>query len=432
MKHQRIQQDGIDFVLIDTDKFKTIHINCSFETEFDTKRTAARTLLSRLLRNSTLPHPSKRSMALALQDLYDARLGVSYARVGRASLVNVSLSTVNDAFLSTENGLLPKGLSFLNEVIHQPNVENGLFLQSKLDEERRLLIDEIKAVYNNKGRYALNELMERMCSTELYGSKVYGTIEEIEAVTTQDVTEEYRILIEKSKVYIYAAGDGIDASFVEMFLRNVSFKSVETNVSLIDRETRIVDGIREFIKIEPLNQSKLNIGFRTNILVGDSLYYAMLVLGSLLGGHASSRLFRIIREENSLAYNISTIYGLNKGVMVIVAGIDASKYAQVMDLITKEIEEIRNGVLDPDLIELTKINLNNELMEILDSPSGMIGVIQKEIDFIGRFDLEEMKQSVAHVTKEEIIEAAKTLVLDSIFLLASKEVPGWTASAIRI
>jgi len=423
--YEKLNIDNKEVVLVYTDKFKTININISYEQEFANEKTAARALLARLLRNSSKFYPSKRSISMKLQDLYDAKLGVSYNRVGRASVTNFSLTVVNDEYLHSEDRLLAGSIAFLNQVINHPNVQHDTFSQAKLEEERRLLLDEIKAVYNNKGRFALNEMIEAMFATELYGKKVYGTVDQINQITVEDVYEEYMELVHNSKIYVYAVGDIEKTKFLNTFDQELKLISVEKEVSLIDDETKEVTAVKEIIKQENMNQSKLNIGFRTDVLVGGRLYYAMLVLGSLLGGHTNSRFFQVVREEHSLAYHIGTIYGLNKGVMVVTAGIDAGKYHQVMDLIMEEINKINQGIIDLDLIELTKISLNNELLELFDSPSGMVGIIQKEIDFLGYFNLEKMIRLVAEVTKEEIVEACQTLILDTIYLLSNKEVEKW-------
>lgn len=432
MTIEKTIQDHIEKVFVYTDKFKTININIAFELPFSVDTTAHFALLARVLRNSTKKYPSKRSLSQKLQDLYDARLGLTYNRVGKASVVSVSLTFINDQYLQSESSLCYEALTFLNEVINHPLLEDGQFNKTKLEEERRLLIDEIKSMYNNKSRYALNEMIEAMFKEELYGKKIYGTIGQIEQVEPSDLTKAYQILMNQSKISIYVVGD-IDKKCFETNLdQAIRLNGKNIEVSLIDDETKEVTSIKEIIRLDPVNQAKLNIGFRTNVLVGTPLYYAMLVLGSLLGGHANSRFFDVIREQHSLAYSIGTIYGLNKGVMVVMAGIDAGKYHQVMDLIMQEIHAIQAGTIEDELIELTKLTLNNELLELFDSPSGMVGIIQKELDFLGYFDLENMMRLVNDVTKEEIVEAAKTLVLDTVYLLSGKEVSKWNKSSTQI
>jgi predicted Zn-dependent peptidase len=425
MTYEKIMKDNIEWVSVYTNKFKTVNINISFEQPFETTVTAARSLLARVLRNSSSKYPSKRSMSLKLQDLYDARLGISYNRVGRTSVTSISLTFVNDAYLQLESSLGTDAILFLNQVINHPLLINQTFVASKLDEEKRLLIDEIKSMYNNKSRFALNEMIEAMFATELYGKKIYGTIDQIEKVTVEDLMREYQSLIYGSKISVFVVGDIDQQSFLSLLQQELPLHGNQMKIALIDNETREVSSIKEIIRLDQINQSKLNIGFRTHILVGDPLYHTMLVLGSLLGGHANSRLFEVVREQHSLAYSIGTIYGLNKGVLVVMAGIDSGKYHQVMDLIMQEIKLIQTGMFEESLIELTKLTLNNELLELFDSPSGMVGIIQKELDFMGYFDLNQMISLVNKVTKEDIVEAANTLILDTVYLLTNKEVEAW-------
>ena len=53
-----------------------------------------------------------------------------------------------------------------------------------------------------------------------------------------------------------------------------------------------------------VNQGKIVIGYRTGVAFEDDLYNALLIASDILGGGPNSKLFRNVREKESLAYYI--------------------------------------------------------------------------------------------------------------------------------
>ncbi len=76
------------------------------------------------------------------------------------------------------------------------------------------------------------------------------------------------------------------------------------------------------------SQGKLNIGFRTNIIYGDTDYFAFQVFNGLFGGFPHSKLFINVREKASLAYYASSCLESHKGLMIVITGIETKNYEQ--------------------------------------------------------------------------------------------------------
>jgi predicted Zn-dependent peptidase len=119
-------------------------------------------------------------------------------------------------------------------------------------------------------------------------------------------------------------------------------------------------------------------GAQTHVVIGsptvpysDSRRYAIVLVGVLLGGGMSSRLFQRVREELGLAY---AVYGFQSfhvdtglhGVYVATAPATAK---QAVDAIQEELARVaREGLSEPDLAS-AKSQLKGQITLSLESPS---------------------------------------------------------------
>ena len=76
-------------------------------------------------------------------------------------------------------------------------------------------------------------------------------------------------------------------------------------------------------------QSILTVGMKINNCNADD-FYALNLYNLILGGAPSSKLFQTVREKESLAYDISSIYNCFKDIISIYAGINKDNYLKVI------------------------------------------------------------------------------------------------------
>ena len=163
-----------------------------------------------------------------------------------------------------------------------------------------------------------------------------------------------------------------------------------------------------------LSQSKLVMGFRTQISAGDEEVVAERLMCAVLGGTASSKLFNNVREKQSLCYYCSSSYDSIKGIMYI------ENLEKAEKAILKEIEDMKNGEITDFEIEATKLAVVNSFKSSSDSVSGIENWYTGRI-FNGDLEtVEEVSAEVNAVTKEQIVNAANKLLLDTVYVLKNK------------
>jgi predicted Zn-dependent peptidase len=95
----------------------------------------------------------------------------------------------------------------------------------------------------------------------------------------------------------------------------------------------------------------------------DPQAWTLEVLNAILGDGMSSRLFQSVREEKGLAYDVSSyvVDYADAGAFVVSAGVDPDRIAPAVAAILDEMARLRDEVVPPDELELSKRYLAGRL-----------------------------------------------------------------------
>ena len=409
---------------IATKKFKTTIIKMSFKSELNRENITSRVLLPSVLRNSTMKFPSKKELNAHLENLYGASLSAGGSKQGKGHVISFYVSIANEKFLHDAPNLLEEGMQLLEEVIFNPLVTDGAFNSEKVSLEKRLLKEDIEAIYDDKTSYALKKLIENMCENEAYGVQSSGYIDDLPSIDEKSLYQTYKSMLEDDAVSISVIGD-IDHDQVLPKLRH-HFNSVK-NKSLIfdyiDREEKSIRSgeVPVITEKQNVNQMKLNIGYRTNTRIADEDYFSLLVFNGVFGGFAHSKLFMNVREKASLCYYCASRLDNFKGLMYVYSGLDANNYNKAVEIIDEQMLEMVQGRFTEKELELAKKSLINAKLESLDSAGGMLS--ERELAEIWDMPMttSDFVSRVSAVTAEDVQKMAKKIEKDSVFVLTGGE-----------
>ena len=123
----------------------------------------------------------------------------------------------------------------------------------------------------------------------------------------------------------------------------------------------------------------------------------------------------------SLCYYCSA--GLNdlKGVMLVNSGVENENIEKTKTAVIDQLEEMKNGNFTDEDIGFAEMNIKNAYMGVADSA---FGVSSWYADRILKNDIVTPEQALSRylgVSKERIIAAAKSVVLDSVYVLTGIE-----------
>ena len=191
-----------------------------------------------------------------------------------------------------------------------------------------------------------------------------------------------------------------------------------------DCEVRISAGPEPRVVEEAMDvtQGKLAMGFRTGGLTcWEEDYPALVLCNAIFGGTTLSKLFLNVREKLSLCYYASSVLEKMKGLVLVSSGIEFDKYQQARDEILAQLDNIRSGKIEDWELEGARRTVISGHLATLDDQARQeefwLGQAAAGLDETA----EELAARFEAVTREQVMEAARKLELDTIYFLKGKE-----------
>jgi len=401
---------------IKTKKFKTTLIKVSFLGSLSRKTVTERTLLANVLRNSSMNFTSKKVLSAHLEDLYGASLSVSTKKQGKSHVISFYIQVANEKFLKSAPALFEAALKTLSEVTLNPKIVDGVFDKQVVDLEARLLKEEIESIYNDKTIYALKKMVAKMCENENFGVSSDGYIEDLADINEKTLVATYESMLNNDEVKIVVVGDADHTDVVKLFASNFNLNSqMYPKISAVDTEEKNLDNVMTFKEEQLVNQTKLNVGYRTNTRITDDDYFPMIVFNGVFGAFAHSKLFMIVREKESLCYYCSSQLDNFKGLMYVYSGLDKEHVPKAINIIDEQLENICCGDITDQELMLAKKSIINAKRSSLDSASGMIADF--EVGLILGMTADEFVEKVENITAADVSRVARKIEKDTVFTL---------------
>ncbi len=136
------------------------------------------------------------------------------------------------------------------------------------------------------------------------------------------------------------------------------------------------------------------------------------VLGTILGGSISSRLFQNVREKRGLVYSISAgLSGfMDTGSLSIYAATSKERVETVLSLISDEVKRLLDERVPDDELQRAKDNLKGGLMLSLEGTgSRMSALARNEIYFKRTISLDETLRSIDAVTSDDVLKLVRDI-----------------------
>ncbi|MBO0959084.1 insulinase family protein [Neobacillus sp. MM2021_6] len=414
------EMSGYKLHVITTEKYKTNTIVWRMKAPLTKADVTKRALLPHVLQSSSGKYPTTTALRSYLDELYGATFFVDLAKKGEYHIMSFSLEIANEKFLSDSNPLLKKGFELLTEILTKPNISGNAFDRESVDKEKRTLKSRIQSVYDDKMRYSNVRLLEEMCKGEPYALQVNGEAAEVETITAENLYEYFKKAFLEDEMDLYVIGDVKEdevKKFAEELLHFESREPKQSEAAKVNKRTEV----NEVKEEQDVKQGKLNIGYRTNIIYGDSDYFALQVFNGIFGGFSHSKLFINVREKASLAYYAASRLESHKGLMMVMSGIDLKNYDQAVGIIHEQMEAMKKGDFTDQELAQTKAVIQNQIMETVDTARGLTEILYHNVVAHSDIKLESWISEMQKVTKEEIIAVANKINLDTIYFLTGTE-----------
>ena len=420
MKYNEIDiKNGIKLHTIKTEKFKTNLIAVMLTTKLDRKNVTKNALIPAVLRRGTKFMQTQEEINKKMEDMYGASFDCGLDKTGDNQILKFYMETVNNEFLPQDaENMIKSSIEKIFEIIFNPYLENGVFKKEYVEQEKENIKQIIDGKIDSKARYALDRCIEEMYKNEPFGLYKFGYVEDLKDINEKNLYEYYLELIKTCKIDIYISGI-VDENIHNIIKQNENIEKLQERkpdfkeFELTKKEKEEAKEIQESMEV---TQGKLIIGLDVNILDKDARYKIM-IYNSLLGGSANSKLFQNVREKASLAYTASSSYYRFKNNIFINCGIDIPNYQKALEIIKKQIEDMKNGDFTDEEIENAKNGIIASIKTIDDEQDTEITYYFGQELSGTKTSLEEYVKNIQKVSKSDVLEVAKQISINTIYFL---------------
>ena len=413
-------KQGVKLHLIDTEKFKTNLISVVITMPLSREEVTLNTLIPAVLKRGTNNLKSQDEISKKLEEMYGAEFDCGVEKLGDNHVLKFYLETLNDNFLPKENmGISKEALDLLFDIILNPYLENGLFKEEYVESEKNNIRLLIESKIDNKAGYALNRCIEEMYKDKPYGIYKYGYCEDLENINKENLYKRYIEIINTAKIDIFFSGNINKDEIITFVKENDNFKKlndrnanivIDTNKELIEKEVKTIEEKMD------VTQGKLVIGLDVKSSSPDDKF-KIAMYNVILGESATSKLFQNVREKASLAYTAGSSFVRQKSNIFIRCGIEIENYEKALDIIKKQLEDMKNGDFTKEDLENGKKYMVSGINSIKDEQDSEITYYLGQ-EMSDRFtNFEEYIEKVQNVTMEDVKNVANSILINTIYFL---------------
>lgn len=412
---------GVNLNIIPSKQFKTTRIFISFIKSIESKKELAeRALLANYLEMCSQNYPTQIDIARKLSQMYGASFGSSVDRRGNYQLINFSIDYIESKYLVGNEDLLSGVIEFLKEIIFNPLKvgENKNFDEETFTRQKNNTITYLNSIKEDKQAYAAAKLRKLYFNNEIQQVPSFGESEDVEKLTISDLMDAYQKTLNTDRVEIMISGDVNTDEVVNKF-SVLPFKARDISQTSMSYTQEIKQEIVTQIDEEPLSQSKFDMAFRLPVVYRGDLHYAALVFNSLFGGSALSLLFTVVREKMSMAYYANSNFDPFRQLLVVQTGISYANKDKVQELILEQLERLKKGDFEDELLEQNKNNLISSYISRLDSQTSALLRAQSAALTGINVTVEEWLDNLQSVTKDDVMKVAKMVELQATYMLGT-------------
>ena len=417
-RFERVELSGdVDLRILSTRKLKTLLIKLYTTADLDATVTE-RALIPLVLRRGTRRLPDMQRISRHLESLYGALLWSSVSKVGEWHVTKHQLEVVNGRFVPERIDLLREGLRTLWDFFADPYLEDGIFSNAFVTQEKETLRRTIESLIDEKSVYASFRCVEEMCRDEPYRFGENGDVASLEAIGARSLFDRYRATVASAPLTIYVAGDisAEDARAAVEAELALSRETAPAPLRPIPSPVPVGD-VRFVEETLDVQQAKLVLGFRHGVTYRDEDYEALLMMNGILGPFSHSKLFQNVREKASLAYSASSWVERTKGLLFVTCGIDGAKFEQARDICLAQIRAMAKGDVSDAEIDATRKTILNHNRMLEDDFANLSAVDFTWVLHGRELDLAGFRERMLSVTKDDIVRVARRLQHDTTYFL---------------
>ena len=414
MKRETIK-NNVSLTFLPNEKFKRNRISISFIMPNEKNKATMYAVLPTLMERGYEDYPDMCMFSKKLNQMYGASFSATTSVVGQNRILRFTIQGIKNEYCLSGEDLLAEMTDVLLGVIFRPCVEEGGFISDWLEVEKVKLREEIEGEINDKRGYCVKMAQRKFFGDSKNGVERLGYLEEVDGINPVDLYNCYREMLADSTVEIFVTAqqdDAITAKFAQAFAER------ESNCNAI-LPIEVMEKTQAETYSEAMNivQGKVCLFYTSERKLNEEERYHMLVASAIYGGTASSRLFKNVREKQSLCYYCGAAYNGFTGSMRVDSGVEHQNCDKVVEAVQKELNDLISGEITEKEIAETKLVLLNSLDAVQDGLHGLEAWYLNEAIRGTWTAPEQVKEKVQAVTAQQIKDVLSMMHLNVVYKL---------------
>ncbi|MBS9338320.1 insulinase family protein [Fructobacillus sp. M2-14] len=410
------QEQGFLTTVNDSQKGNVNTVMVAFARPAKKGQTTERALLSYLLAVCSKTYQNQQEVSQKLMDLYGATYAVKVLSYGDQNLLLLSLTFVKEELLKDEN-LVQAALDFLKDMLFGFDLDLLKSEPDMVEAERKNLKQAILSRLDDKVQLALDEARKLVFVDKSLQESILGDVKTLDSLTLSDLKRAYEDMLTED-TRLFSCSGSLDKDVLQQNLRTWPDQENEQAVRYAEKG-ELASFSSKAIEKEGLGQAALIMNYQLHF--NQEELGSLVVLNALFGGTAASRLFREVREKQSLVYNISSRLQADLNLMTVVAECPKDKVDKVKVLVNQELDDLANQNISDDELNRAKQAVLNDRLIRLDSPTfvnleALLKMLQKE-----PLDNEQLLNAVKSASSSSLADLATRIKAQSTFVLSGKE-----------
>lgn len=334
--------------------------------------------------------------------------------------IKIQPSASADAFVInvlTTKDEYDKTLELLNEVVN-----NATFEDYEIDKVKTEKLNTIKRNKDVPLQRAIEEYRDLIYQNSPYSISSKILEKNIPNITKEDIINYYNSIFAPKNLVISINGN-IDKNKTIQDLNNI-FKPKENtkNFDFAQYNSKIptVTTPRQTIQKVPTTETAwILLGWQTNGVLNEKDYATLQVIDSLLGSGMSSRLFKDLREQEGLAYQLGSGYSPNvlRGSFLLYIGSNPQTLDKAKSGLFAEITRLKTEYVgDKELQDAKEKLLGNYVIGLETNLDKASNIGWYEASTRGYEFKDKYEKLINSVTDSDIIEIANKYFTDDYIL----------------
>ncbi len=361
---------GVYLTTLDAEKFNRCRITIHLRYPALRRSATDAAVLPLVLERGYARCPDMTALSRKLARLYGADLGVDLGTAGTDRVLTVDICGIKDKFALTGENLSAEYADIAFGIVFEPYLVDGVFAPEAVRIEKETLDRRLQAEFNNKRLYCVRQARRRFYGDSPAGIELGGYRADLPEVTPATLKAEYDRILSTASIDVMV--QGADSARVADLLLQKLEKVRRTPQRFASAMAMPVTETRHFTEEIPgVTQAKLCMLFTTGTPEDLPSISQLRMAMSVFGGSATSRLFRNVREKQSLCYYCGASALRSTGVMMVDSGVEPGGEAKAEAAILKELEDLCRGPITEEEMDDCRRSLMSGMDALGDSLGGL-------------------------------------------------------------